>query len=168
MEFAIISDIHDRLDRLNQCLTILKDRGIDTLIFCGDFCSPFVIKTLGESGLTVHAVFGNNDGDRFAISNQVKNYSNIHLYGEYIGDIHNILVLDNIKIGVTHYPFYAQTMVKTGWYDAVFFGHTHEKHKQKYSKALLLNPGEIAGVFNTPSFAVYDTHYQTSEFVELK
>ncbi len=167
MEFAIISDIHDRLDRLNQCLTILKDRGINTLIFCGDFCSPFVIKTLGESGITVHAVFGNNDGDRFNITLQAKKFHNLHLYGEYIGDTENILTLDGLKIGVTHYPFYAQTMVKTGWYDAVFFGHTHKQHKQKYGKALLMNPGEIAGVFGAPSFAIYDTQYQTSEFVEL-
>jgi uncharacterized protein len=168
MEFAIISDIHDRVDRLNQCLNILTERGIETILFCGDFCSPFVIKVLGESGKTIHAVFGNNDGDRFHILNQAQNYPNIRLYGEYIGDLENILTLDGVKIGVTHYPFYAQTMVKTGWYDAVFFGHTHKQHKQKYGKALLMNPGEIAGVLNNPSFAIYDTVYQTSEFIELE
>lgn len=163
MEFAIISDIHDNLKNLNTSLSIIKERNIDTVICCGDFCSPFIAKALGESGLTVHAVFGNNDGDRFNIQKIASQYPNLKIYGEYIGDTDNLLILDGVKIGVTHYPFYAHTMVKTNWYDAVFFGHTHQYHKQKFGRALYMNPGEIAGVFGQASFVIYNTTDRGSE-----
>ena len=167
MEFAIISDIHDRMDRLEACLSLLAEREVKHVIVCGDFCSPFVVQRLGESGLEVHAVFGNNDGDRFLMSKKAEAFSNIHLYGEYIGDMDTLLEIDGVKIGVSHYPFYAKTMVKTGWYDAVFFGHTHTYFKQKFGKSLYMSPGEIAGIKETPGFVIYDTEYRSSERIEL-
>lgn len=167
MQIAIVSDIHDNLTHLEAVLKYCKEHEITQMICCGDFCSPFVAKKLGESGLQVDAVFGNNDGDRFQISQISQLFPNIKLHGEYIGDEDCLMVLDGVRIGVTHYPFYAKTMVKTGWYDAVFYGHTHEFHKQKYGQALLLNPGEVAGIFNAPSFAVYDTHLRGSEKINL-
>ena len=97
----------------------------------------------------------------------MKNYTNILIHGEYIGDDDDLLILDGLNFGVTHYPFYAKTMIKTGWYDAVFFGHTHKYHKQKYGKSLLMNPGEIAGIFEDAGFVIYDTKYQGSERVIL-
>ncbi len=167
MEFAIISDIHDNLTNLKASLSIINDRNIDTIICCGDFCSPFVIHELGKSNLTVHAVFGNNDGDRFNIQKIAAEYPNLNIHGEYIGDMENQLILDGVKIGVTHYPFYAHTMIKTNWYDAVFFGHTHQYHKQKFGRALYMNPGEIAGIFGPASFAIYNTSERGSEQILL-
>ncbi len=167
MEIAILSDIHDNLKNLQWVLGYLQERNIKQVIFCGDFCSPFVINALGKSELEVHAVFGNNDGDRFNIQKNAQQFPNMHLYGEYFGDESNVLVLDSVRFGCTHYHFYAKTMVKTGWYDVVCFGHSHQQHKQKFGNALLINPGEVAGNFSQPSFAVYDTTYRTSAFVEI-
>lgn len=165
MIIGVLSDIHDNLNNLGKALDLAKSNKVEALIFCGDFCAPFAAKMLAESGLPVYAVFGNNDGDRFSISQIVKNFSNFHLFGEYIGDEQNILKLGGIKIGVTHYPFYAKTMAKTGWYDAVFYGHSHKSDKQKFGNCLMLNPGEIAGVFGEPSFAVLDTELRSSNVV---
>ena len=167
MEIAIVSDIHDNLKHLNTVLDLCKSREIEHIICCGDLCAPFVISALGESGLNVYVVFGNNDGDRFNMTKLAQEYPNIRIYGEYIGDEDNILIFDSVRIGVSHYPFYAKTMVKTGWYDAVFYGHSHTYEKQKFGKALLLNPGEVAGIFNAPSFAVYDTEFRGCEKVEI-
>ena len=167
MEIAIVSDIHDNLKHLNTVLDLCKSREIEHIICCGDLCAPFVISALGESGLNVYVVFGNNDGDRFNMTKLAQEYPNIRIYGEFIGDEDNILILDSVRIGVSHYPFYAKTMVKTGWYDAVFYGHSHTYEKQKFGKALLLNPGEVAGIFNAPSFAVYDTEFRGCEKVEI-
>ncbi|MBL7813144.1 MAG: metallophosphoesterase [Bacteroidetes bacterium] len=165
MIFGVLSDIHDNLTNLDRALQLLKAKGAEALIFCGDFCAPFAAVKLAESGLPVHAVFGNNDGDRFAIRNLTSGFQNFTLYGEYIGDTPNPLELDSVKIGVTHYPFYAKPLIKTGWYDCVFFGHSHKAEKQKYGQNLLLNPGEIAGIFGQPSFAVLDTALRSSEIV---
>jgi len=123
----------------------------------------FCNQRLGGSNLNVYIVFGNNDGDRFNMTRLAEQYPNIKIFGEYIGDEDNPLVLDGVKFGVSHFPFYAKTMVKTGWYDAVFFGHSHQYHKQKFGKSLYLNPGEVAGIFNEPTFAIYDTEFLGSE-----
>jgi putative phosphoesterase len=163
MEFGIISDIHDNLTNLKKAITALKERNINDLIVCGDFCSPFVVNELGNSEMNVYAIFGNNDGDRFNIQKVAANFPQIKIYGEFIGDLDTQLVLDGIKIGVTHYPFYAHTMIKTGWFDCVFFGHTHKYHKQKFGSSLFMNPGEIAGLFGEASFAIYNTQDQGSE-----
>lgn len=167
MKIAIVSDIHDNLKHLNFVLDYCETHDIEHMICCGDLCSPFIIGALGESQINCHIVFGNNDGDRFQMLKVAEEYVNLRLHGEYIGSEDNLLVLDGVRFGVTHYPFYAKTMVKTGWYDAVFYGHTHTYHKQKFGQALLLNPGEVLGGFNLPSFAVYETQYRGCEKVEI-
>ena len=167
MQIAILSDVHDNLKALEMALSNIRSRNVTDLVFCGDFCAPFSARMLAESGLNVHAVFGNNDGDQYNMTRLAEEYSNLHLYGEYIGDEENPLILDGVTIGVAHYPFYAKTMVKTGWYDAVFFGHSHKFHKQKFGKSLFLNPGEVAGIFNEATFAIYDTEFRGCEKVEI-
>lgn len=167
MIFGVLSDIHDNLTRLETALKRFSDAKAEALVFCGDFCSPFAAKVLAESGLSVHAVFGNNDGDRFHIQKVCSGYSNMRFYGEYIGDLDSQLELGGLKIGVSHYPFYAKTMIKTGWYDCVFYGHSHKAEKQKFGNALLLNPGEVAGVFGQSSIGIIDTSERSSIIVDL-
>lgn len=143
----------------------MASKGVEEIIFCGDFCAPFAAKKLAETNVPVHAIFGNNDGDRFTIQRVTSGFPGFRLYGEYIGDTDNQLVLDGVKFGVTHYPYYAKTMIKTGWYDCVLYGHNHKADKQKFGNNLLLNPGEIAGVFGQPSFAIMDTAFRSSEII---
>lgn len=165
MIFGVLSDIHDNLNNLEKALELLKSRGVTELIFCGDFCAPFAAQKLAEFGLPVHAVLGNNDGDRYLIMKKTQGFPNFKIYGEFIGDTDCLLNIDNTRIAVTHYPFYAKPLAKTGWYDCVFYGHNHVADKQKFGNCLLLNPGEIAGIFHPPSFAVYDTVLKSSELV---
>jgi predicted phosphodiesterase len=58
-------------------------------------------------------------------------------------------------------------MIKTGWYDLVCFGHSHKSLKQKFGNALLINPGEIAGIFGPATYAIYDTQLRGSEIITL-
>lgn len=165
MIFGVLSDIHDNLKNLEIALEMMRERGVEAIVCCGDMCAPFAAKKLAACGLPVHAVLGNNDGDRFLIMERTKEFESFKIYGEYIGDVDNTLILDQIRIGVTHYPFYAKPMAKTGWYDCVFYGHDHKANKQKFGNCLLLNPGEIAGIFGPPSFAIYNTELKTSDIV---
>lgn len=167
MLIGIFSDVHDHMVQLDAALARFEKEGVSELIFCGDFCSPFAARRIAETGLPVHAVFGNNDGDRFNIQRVTAAHEKFRIYGEYIGDTDSQLILDGIKIGVTHYPYYAKPMIKTGWYDCVFFGHSHQAVKQKFGHNLLLNPGEVAGVFGKSSVAVIDTQNRSSSIIEL-
>ncbi len=164
MLIGVFSDVHDNLDNLDRVLKIFNERGVEALIFCGDFCSPIPSRVMGAAFKgEIHCVFGNGDGDRFAMSNVAKNqYSNLKLHGEYAE-----LEFDGVKIVVTHYPFYAKALARTGDYSAVFSGHTHELHKERIGDCLWLNPGEVLGWKGQATCAIYDTATNSATIVTL-
>ena len=164
MLIGVFSDIHDNLDNLQKALAVFKSRNVDSLIFCGDFCSPIPSRVVGgEFDCDVHVVFGNGDGDRFAISNIAKTqYPNLKLHGEYAE-----LEFDGVKVAVTHYPFYAQALARTGDYQAVFSGHTHEQTEERFGDCLWLNPGEVLGWKGSPTCAIYNTETNSAEIIAL-
>lgn len=164
MLLGVFSDVHDNLANLEKALNIFKDQGVEQLIFCGDFCSPIPSRVMGaEFEGDIHVVFGNGDGDRFAISNVAKTqYSQLKLHGEYAE-----LEFDGMKIAVTHYPFYARALARTGDYQAVFSGHTHERHEERIGACLWLNPGEVLGWKGQPSCAVYDANTNSATIIDL-
>lgn len=164
MLIGVFSDVHDNLPNLRRAIALLKERGAEQLIFCGDFCSPIPSREMGSlfSG-DIHVVFGNGDGDRFAINNVAKTqYPNLKLHGE-----HAELALDGAKIAVTHYPFYAQALARTGDYDAVFSGHTHQRHEQRFGNCLWVNPGEILGWQGEATCVLYNTATNTVEYMAV-
>lgn len=164
MLIGVFSDVHDNLENLRKALTIYKERGVESLIFCGDFCSPIPSRVMGdEFAGDIHVVFGNGDGDRFAISNIARTqFSNLKLYGEYAE-----LEFDGIKVAVTHYPFYARALARTGDYQAVFSGHTHTQREERIGDCLWLNPGEILGWQGAPTCAIYDTTANSATIITL-
>jgi putative phosphoesterase len=164
MLIGVLSDIHDNLDNLRKALAIFKERGVQALIFCGDFCSPIPSRVMaGEFQGDVHCVFGNGDGDRFAMLNAANTrYPNLKLHGEYAE-----LEFEGVKVAVTHYPFYARALARTGDYQAVFSGHTHEAHEERIVGCLWVNPGDILGWKGQPSCAVYDTATNSVEMVTI-
>jgi hypothetical protein len=61
------------------------------------------------------------------------------------------------KIAFTHFPDIAKKMAQSGKFDLVFYGHTHRPWDEKIGNCHMINPGELAGQFYKPTFAVYDT-----------
>ncbi|MBI4837164.1 MAG: metallophosphoesterase family protein [Candidatus Portnoybacteria bacterium] len=61
------------------------------------------------------------------------------------------------KIAFTHFPHPAEDLAKGEKYDIVFYGHTHKPWEEKIGRVRLVNPGNLAGQFYKPSFAIYDT-----------
>ena len=151
MLIGVFSDVHDHLDNLESVLVAFADRGIKDLLFLGDFCSPIPARRIGSYDGTVHCVFGNGDGDRFAMrSLPHEEFPALTLHGE-----HAELTLSNRRIAMTHYPFYGKALARTGDYDAVFSGHTHEPHVESFGATLWANPGEVLGWKGAPSYGVY-------------
>ena len=113
----------------------------------------------GEFDGDIHVVFGNGDGDPFLISNIANTqYPNLKLHGQ-----HAELEFEGAKIAVTHYPFYAKALARTGDYQAVFSGHTHVQHEERFGDCLWLNPGEILGWKGDATCAIYDTATNSAE-----
>jgi len=163
MKIAVLSDIHDHIDNLNSALSKVKSQGCESIIFCGDLCSPFSLLALMSSNLHIYSVFGNNDGDLSLIyqvskSEQVEFWGNSQEYGE--------ISFDNHKIAFCHHPKLAKLLAGSKEFQAVFHGHTHEAYIENTGATLLANPGSVCGIINgklgPASFGVYDT--QTGKF----
>lgn len=164
MKIGVLSDSHDNLENLNKSLNYLEENNINTVIFCGDFCSPIPVnKCIATFKGEVHAVFGNTEDRHLITVLSLTTVTNLKIYGEYAE-----LNFDNRKIAVTHYPFYANAIAKTQEYDAVFHGHNHTASKELIGKSLLVNPGELLGFKEEPRFGVYNTNDNSLDFIFVK
>jgi len=153
MQVAIISDIHDHIGNLRTALKMTK--AADVLICCGDLCSPFIVKELGEGfpDRNIHIVFGNNDGDLFRITNKAYEYPNMQLHGEFAE-----LDLGGKKFGISHFDNIGRAISESEAYDVICFGHNHQFEISKNGGTLMINPGEImGGLTGNATFVIYDT-----------
>jgi putative phosphoesterase len=162
MLIGVFSDVHDNLRNLRAAMKTFKDRGIDQLVFCGDFCSPIPAREMATFGGLIHCVFGNGDGDPFSITRISEEHPNLKLYGQ-----HAEIEVSGHKFAVTHYPLYGRALARTGDYRAVFSGHTHVLHEERFGGCLWLNPGEVMGWKGRATCAVYDLSEHAATIVDL-
>jgi putative phosphoesterase len=162
MKLAVMSDSHDNVWKLRQAFPLLKTA--DAVLHCGDLSAPFMIRELGEHlpGIPIHLVWGNNDGDRYLISQVAQSYPDVHLHGELAE-----LELDGLSVAVNHYPRIAQALAHSKLYDLVCYGHDHKAHESWIGECLLLNPGELMGLKAASSFAFVDSERRTVEMITL-
>jgi putative phosphoesterase len=168
MKIAVLSDIHDHLENLEKTLRLVKEQRCEAIIFCGDFCAPFIAPKLTGPGLPVYAVLGNNDEDQWAI---VRNIGAATMTVIPLADEFGEVELDKRLIAFIHYPKLARGLACLGTYDAVFYGHNHQPHQEIVGKTLLANPGAVCGIHSgkpgKATFGVYETRGKTFEVYEL-
>lgn len=162
MKIAILSDSHDHLGNLDAAADVIRNS--EAVVHCGDLCSPFMVRRLGEiaGDRPVHIVWGNNDGDTFLIGKVASHFPSIHLHGPLAE-----LELGGVRVAVNHYPHIADGLARSGKYDVVCYGHDHVRHESQDHGCLLLNPGELMGMKGAPSMAVLATDSLTVGWVEL-
>jgi len=160
MKIAIISDTHDNWANLKKAIDWIKKEKIQVILHCGDISSQ---KTIDDAkklfGGEIRFVRGNADYDL-----------------SYLPEKQEIEV-GGKNIAFAHFPDAAKKMAQTGNFDLVFYGHTHRPWDEKIlpkvssnknsgkKECHMINPGELAGHFYKPTFAVYDTE---TEKLELK
>jgi putative phosphoesterase len=162
MRVAIISDIHDNIPNLRTALHLCSD--VEEIICLGDLCSPFIIKELAEGFAgPVHVVFGNNDADRYRISDAARRYDHVNLYGEFVE-----LAIGGITFAVNHFDNVGRAIARAEYHDVVCFGHNHQFEITQQGHSLVINPGEIYGLLTGEStFAVYDTDEKSASRVDV-
>lgn len=167
MKVAILSDIHDQKQHLAKIIDQLQARNITEVIVLGDFCAPPTVRQLVESGLSFRCIYGNNDGDRARMVRVALESQGRVVFAD---DEFDSFEIDDRKVFITHYPGIAQPAAASGHYDAVFFGHNHQRsHEVLQNGCLLLNPGEVWGWMNgVVSYAVWDTQANTAEIIEVE
>ncbi|MEK9200945.1 MAG: metallophosphoesterase [Patescibacteria group bacterium] len=166
MKIAIISDTHDHIWNIEKMSALIKQHNCEAIIHCGDFCAPFTGALISNIGLPIYACLGNNDEDHYAISRKMKPTQLTPLADEF-GEVE----LDSKKIAFCHYPKLGELLAKSGDYDAVFHGHTHEAYQKTEGKTLLVNPGSICGIQGgrpaPASFGIYDTTTNDYQQIDL-
>jgi putative phosphoesterase len=158
MKVAILSDIHDNIWKLETLLGALE---AVALIFCGDFCAPFTLAQIAEGFAgSVHAIFGNNDGDQLFLSRVASRFPHVTLHGDFAQ-----LELDGRRVAVTHFPEIGQALALGGIYDLVCHGHSHERVVEQVGETLRVNPGEVMGRLGRSTYALYETSTGQAEIV---
>jgi len=152
MKIAIIADSHDNLVTLEQALKWIEKQKIKEIIHCGDVANSETLLELAKnfSG-KINLVFGNAD-DRQRIFALAKKLENIRIYGEK-GEIKR----NSKKIAFTHFKNTAHQIALKNKFDLIFYGHSHKPWQEQVGRSCLVNPGNLAGLFYRPTFAVYDT-----------
>ncbi len=151
-KIAIFSDTHDNIAHLEQALQQATNAGAQLLLHCGDLCAPFMLARIAQnfSG-PVHVIFGNNDGDGRLLQTIAAQYPSVTLYGIYAE-----LAIANRQIAMIHYPEPARRIAQSGQLDLVCYGHDHKKFHEQIGNCHLVNPGELLGMYGSPTWGLYD------------
>ena len=153
MLLAVMGDSHDNRDAFKDAVKLSVDKGAKTLFHTGDLISSFMLEILYDFPGRIYLVKGNNDGDPLAVSRTIpQECPQIKEFGEFI-----IVDFEGFRVALTHYPENARAHAMAGDFDFVFYGHTHEYSEKMVGKTLLLNPGDIMGLKEDPSFCLVES-----------
>ena len=135
----MVEDTHDNWANFSKAIKWINKEKIQVILHCGDIQSQDTIDDAIKSfDGEIQFVKGNGD------------------WGVNVPDFLE-LEIDGKKIGMVHFPAEAKKMAQSKNFDMVFYGHTHKPWDEKIGTCHMINPGELAGQFYKPTFAVYDT-----------
>ena len=164
MQVAIIADLHNNLDAWHKIKEILNWQNIKHLIVAGDITSIETLDNIAKDYQgEIEVVFGNMDQNPQLMELFDDKYSHMHIHG-----FNGAIIIDNKNFLLSHYQqeLEDQAKVKQGFY-ILCCGHTHEKKELRKDNYLIINPGTAGGIFQNPSFAVYDTTQDQVKFIDL-
>lgn len=161
MLIGICSDSHDHVENIKKAAEQFRVRKADKVIHAGDYCSPFAIPLFEE--LPLHGIFGNNDGDRFMLMKKFDEIGAI-IHGDFYS-----FEADKLNFAVYHgtYNEITESLEKSGMYDVVISGHTHQADVETVGDAISINPGSVNGFDQDAMIAFFDTNSRKVEFKEL-
>lgn len=138
---GIIADTHDRLPFIDRAVHLLNEEEVELVLHAGDYVSPFVASRFKPLKAKMIGVFGNNDAERELLR---KNFEEI---GIQIRGRFAEIKIDGLKIALLHgeETDLLESLVATGSYDVIVYGHTHQAETRKEGDTLVINPGEVCG-----------------------
>ena len=147
MKIAIVSDTHNNWANFEKAIKWINKEKIQLILHCGDIQSQETIDDAKK-------IF---DGEIKFVKGNADWQMNLPEFLEVeIEAASAEAPAGRRKIGFVHFPNEAKKMAQSGKYDVVFYGHTHRPWDEKVGKCHMINPGELAGQFYKPTFAVYD------------
>jgi putative phosphoesterase len=160
MHIGVISDTHDRVPTFRKAVERFLEENVDAILHAGDHVAPFAAKLLTEEvvGQTpVHAIFGNNDGEREGLSKVLPGLVDGPLQVELGG-----------RTVVMHHYLDWLTEEDVAPADVVISGHDHTARRESRNGRFYLNPGECCGwVMGSCTAAMLDLTNLEARFIEI-
>ena len=140
MKIGILSDTHNDKAATRRALGVLRQRGVGTLLHCGDLVFAEMVRLFNE--FEVYFVSGNMDRNhRQAIKMEIEKWSDMHWLGE--GDE---VELAGKRLALTHGArFEVLEMLLWAEPDYLFHGHTHRRRDERAGPTRVINPGAVSG-----------------------
>ncbi len=137
MRIGIVSDTHGNRLMVNLALAALRERGITTLLHCGDIDDPQTVALF--RGFSTHFVFGNCDIDQAALRQAMADI------GATLHDHFGSIELEGVKLAFTHGDdkVLMRDVERSGYYDFLFYGHTHQAEEHRSGSTRIINPGAL-------------------------
>lgn len=137
MRIGIVSDTHSRYHTVEKAMALLRDRGVEEILHCGDIEDADTVRLF--QGVPTHFVFGNCDGDRDGLRRAMEEtgatlqvpFGNIELAGKKLAWIH----------GDDQRTF--RDIERSGHFDFLFYGHSHQAEQHRSGPTLVVNPGAL-------------------------
>jgi putative phosphoesterase len=138
MHIAILSDTHSRNETVAQALRAVRERGIDTVLHCGDIEDVDTVRLFAD--FTAHFVYGNSDAWNRADLRQA-----IHDIGATLHEPFGDLELEGKKIAFLHSDDkqLMHDVEHSGHFDYLFYGHTHQAKEHRTGPTRVINPGAL-------------------------
>jgi putative phosphoesterase len=160
MKIGVISDTHDNLPQIAKAVKLFNKEKVELVLHAGDFIAPFTSREFKELDSRLIGVFGNMDAEK---TNLAEKFSKI-------GKIYESpykLEVGGRRIILMHKETLVDSLSKSGDYEVVIYGHTHQVDLRK-EKALILNPGECGGwLKGKPTVALLDLEKLEAEVIDL-
>jgi putative phosphoesterase len=163
MKIAIVSDSHDNQKNIEKFVAYIKKNPVDAIIHCGDMCRSdsldiFLANFSGKFYLSL------GNGDMPHDFDEYKTNPNIEIFPR-IG----ILDLPELNIAFAHYKDMVKSFSKKCKF--IFYGHSHkpwlemigEPNLPVSQQSFIACPGNLAGIYYAPTFAIFDTITQKLE-----
>jgi putative phosphoesterase len=161
MTIAILSDTHNQVERVRRVLDVLRQRGVRTVLHCGDIEESPVVELF--AGFDAHFVFGNCDHDRDALAESMEsvgaklheNFGHLEVEGKKLAFVHGD---DQRLLG---------DLERAGCYDYLFHGHTHIRADRRSGTTRVINPGALYRA-RVKTFLLLDPATGAAETVEVE
>ncbi|HEY7329826.1 MAG TPA: YfcE family phosphodiesterase [Gemmataceae bacterium] len=161
MRIGIVSDTHGNQRMVTRALAELRERGITTVLHCGDIDDPETVEMF--RGFTTHFVFGNCDIDKGVLRAAMDDI------GATLHDHFGSIELEGVKLAFTHgdNTTLMRDVERSGYYDYLFYGHTHQAEEHQSGPTRIINPGALHRA-RSKSFVVLDLANREVESVTVE
>ena len=164
MIIGIISDTHDRLPFIDRAVKKMNSEKVELVLHAGDYCAPFAAYGFKPLKARMIGVFGNNDAERDLLR---RNFNEIGV--EIRGRFAEINI-NGLKIALLHGEEMEllNSLLNTGSYDVVVYGHTHQSEIKRKNRVLAINPGEACGYLTgRATIGLLDTDTMDADIIPI-